>query len=81
MKPALNKPLEFKYLSTYVRRRREPLRTTRELADELGLTLNQLYVYLNLPDAPRPFVRGACLGSYFRPSEFYKWWNSLQIDR
>ena len=81
MKPALKQPLKFEYPAKRARRRREPLRATRELADELGLTLNQLYVYLNLPDAPRPFVRGAHSGSYFKPSEFYKWWNSLQIDR
>ena len=81
MKPALNRPLDFNFSPKRERRRREPLRTTREFADELGLTLNQLYVYLNLPDAPRPFVRGAHSGSYFRPSEFYKWWNSLHTDR
>lgn len=81
MKPALNKSLEFKYTAKRVRRRREPLRTTREFADELGLTLNQLYGYLNLPGAPSPFIRGTCSGSYFRPSEFYKWWNSLDINR
>ena len=81
MKPPLSKPLEFKYSPKRERRRREPLRTTRELADELGITLNQMYVYLRLPSAPTPFTKGTCSGSYFRPSEFYKWWNSLHIDR
>ena len=81
MKPPLNKSLDFNFPLKRGQRRREPLRTTREFADELGLTLNQLYVYLNLPGAPSPFTRGTCSGSYFRPSEFYKWWNSLRIDR
>lgn len=80
MKPPLSKRLEFKYLSTYERKRREPLRTTRELAGEVGLPVHRLYELLKLPEAPAPFTRGH-LGSYFSPSEFYKWWNSLQIDR
>ena len=81
MKPALNKSLEFKYTAKRVRRRREPLRTTCELADEVGISVDRLYVLLRLPDAPAPFTRGCISGSYFRPSEFYKWWNSLHIDR
>ena len=81
MKPPLNKSLEFKYTAKRVRRRREPLRTTYELAAEVGISVDRLYVLLRLPGAPSPFIRGTCSGSYFRPSEFYKWWNSLQIDR
>lgn len=80
MKPPLNSNLKFHYLNGYVQRRREPLRTTRELADEVGLPVGRLYRLLKLPDAPAPFTRGL-FGSYFRPSEFYKWWNSLQIER
>ena len=81
MKPPLNKNREFKYPLKRAQRRREPLRTTRELADEAGISVDRLYVLLRLPGAPSPFIRGTCSGSYFRPSEFYKWWNSLQIDR
>ena len=81
MKPPLNKNSEFKYPLKRVQRRREPLRTTRELAGEVGISVHRLYVLLRLPDAPSPFIRGTCSGSYFRPSEFYKWWNSLHIDR
>ena len=81
MKPTLNRGLEFKYPSKRVQRRREPLRTTRELADEVGISVRRMYALLKLPDAPAPFTRGCVSGSYFRPSEFYKWWNSLQIDR
>ena len=81
MKPPLNKTLEFKYTAKRVRRRREPLRTTYELADEVGISVDRLYVLLKLPDAPAPFIRGCISGSYFRPSEFYKWWNSLHLDR
>ena len=80
MKPALSKSLEFNFPLKRGRRRREPLRTTRELADEVGRPVHRLYKLLKMPDAPTPFTRGR-LGAYFRPSEFYKWWNSLHIDR
>ena len=81
MKPPLNKNREFKYPLKRAQRRREPLRTTRELADVVGISVHRLYVLLRSPDAPAPFTRGCISGSYFRPSEFYKWWNSLHIDR
>lgn len=61
MKPPLNKNREFKYPLKRAQRRREPLRTTRELADVVGISVHRLYVLLRLPDAPAPFTRGVHL--------------------
>lgn len=61
---------------------RPPLRSLKELSQELGVSVNTLVGKLNLKGAPKPKLSKR-LGNmsysvaYYEPKEFRAWWASL----
>lgn len=63
--------------------RRPPVRSLRELADDIGISAQHLSVILSVsPDAPQPRLRTrgwvAGRNTWFEPREFIAWWNARQ---
>jgi hypothetical protein len=56
-----------------------PLRTFRELAEELGVPEGRLKGMLNGDGAPKPRISHRCgntYRSYYEPAEFRAWWRA-----
>lgn len=58
--------------------RREPLGTTSEIAEKLGIPVNRLGRYLNRPGAPQPVIDNRNRGTrqrvrWYKPSEVKRW--------
>ena len=64
---------------------RPPLRSLKELSQELGVSTATLTGKLNLKDAPKPRLSKR-LGSmsysvsYYEPKEFRAWWEKVKGD-
>ena len=63
--------------------RRQPLRTFKELCDELGIPRNRMTVLLGRPDAPKPelkHVQGASAATWYKPGAFRAWFAKLKAE-
>lgn len=63
--------------------RREPLGTTSEIAEKLGIPVNRLARYLNRPGAPQPVIDNRSRGvrqrvRWYKPSEVKRWVMELE---
>jgi hypothetical protein len=68
-------------LSLHMDKTRKPRRSIKELADEFGVTTQQLAAFLGKdPDGPKPVLKakGTVGNSWYDPSAVRKWWHSRQ---
>ena len=57
---------------------RKPLRTFKELCDELGVSMSVMRGKLaSCPNAPKPELKFYTKGSYYEPEAFRAWWKNL----
>ncbi len=57
---------------------RKPLRAFRELADEFGITMEQLGGLMSRHDGPKPRLRNT--DSWYDPAEMRAWWKGIKRD-
>lgn len=60
--------------------RRKPLRTFKELCEELGVSMGQMKAYLRRPDAPTPAIyrHGQIKNTWYKPEEFRAWFKKIK---
>lgn len=58
-----------------------PLRTFKELCEELGVDMKAMSGKMNRKDAPKPVFknrgRNTLQASWYNPKEFKTWWKSI----
>lgn len=54
----------------------KPLRSFKELASDLGVSMAQLRGMMRNHNAPKPAMEYES-GCYYEPVEFRKWWNGV----
>jgi hypothetical protein len=64
--------------------KREPLKSLREMADDLGVAFGTLKNYMRYHGGPQPEFEGkgnlSSKQNYYQPSEMRKWWHQLQDE-
>lgn len=63
-----------------MRGKRPPLRTFKEVAEDLGIAPQRLSVLIKHHNGPQPKIRSkgvVASNNYYDPAEVRAWWNSL----
>jgi predicted DNA-binding transcriptional regulator AlpA len=63
---------------------REPLLTANEMAQELGLSMQSMLLYMRHNNGPKHEMvarRNATTITYFKPSEVRRWWQQLKESK
>lgn len=65
---------------------RPPLRSLKELSEELGVPVKTFSGKLKMEGAPKPVLSKSISGwgrsvTYYNPTEFKKWWTSIAKEK